>query len=450
MKKQLFMALAILLAATACSSNSEPAPGSDSSPSNTASAAPTAAAADDEPAELVFYSVSRDSEATFNERYGDAIRNKFPKYTIKYIQRVPESTDMQQLIASNQRIDLIFDSRNSFPGTMLGYDQQMDMTDLLKKHDVDLNRFEPTLVDYIKGLGDGEVYGLPLENSTNVIFYNKDIFDKFGVEYPRDGMSWKELQQLSGQLNMESDGAVYTGYFPAASYVILMNSFSLPMIDAKTLKSTYNNETWKTIIENEFLSMVNNPIARKAMDQYRKGNLLTLNQFIKDKVIAMFPGGQLVPIVYGEEMAKMNWDMVAMPTYEENPGVGNQSYPIYMGITKQAANKDAAMKVLKYLVSDEFQLQHSKKGNMTSLKNEDIRKAMGTESKFKDKNYKSFFYNKFAPIPDTPRVETGGVDPMNALINRVREVIAGKSDMNTALRATEEEVNKAIQTAAQK
>ena len=39
---------------------------------------------------------------------------------------------------------------------------------------------------------DGVLYGLPVRKDNNLIFYNKDLFDAAGVEYPTDGMTFEE------------------------------------------------------------------------------------------------------------------------------------------------------------------------------------------------------------------------------------------------------------------
>ena len=40
---------------------------------------------------------------------------------------------------------------------------------------------------------DGVQYGFPLSLQINVLFYNKNIFDGFGVSYPQDAMTWDEF-----------------------------------------------------------------------------------------------------------------------------------------------------------------------------------------------------------------------------------------------------------------
>ncbi|UUZ96229.1 hypothetical protein LJK87_19015 [Paenibacillus sp. P25] len=117
--------------------------------SGSAAEDPPAPAAKDEPVELVFYSMSKDSVASFNERYGDAIRKKFPNYTIKYIQR-GTGTDIQDLLNAGTRIDIHWDSIGSFPNSNIVNSLSYDMTDLVKKHNIDLSRFEPTLIDAVK------------------------------------------------------------------------------------------------------------------------------------------------------------------------------------------------------------------------------------------------------------------------------------------------------------
>lgn len=41
----------------------------------------------------------------------------------------------------------------------------------------------------------------PVVNNTMSLYYNKDLFDKFGVSYPKDGMTWDEVLELNRQLD---------------------------------------------------------------------------------------------------------------------------------------------------------------------------------------------------------------------------------------------------------
>jgi len=396
----------------------------------------------DEPVELVFYSIARDSEESFNERMGNDIRQKFPNVTIKYIQRTAGETDLEQILLTDQKIDMIWGSQATW-GSVLKYGLEYDMTELIKKHDVDLSRIEPGLVEAIKQRSDGGMYGIPYENSTMAIYYNKDIFDKFGVEYPKDGMTWDEFYELARKVTGSIDGQDYIGFSPSQNHMVLMNPFSLPLIDPATGRSTYGDAKWKTILETELLRFAKDPVYKSAMEKYRKGKLPDTNTFLKDRVVAMYPGGPLTPIVLASEMAAFNWDLVAAPTYEDRQGTGFQSYPNYISITNMSEHKDEAMEVIKFLISDEYQTKLSRSGNMTVLRNEQIQKQMGEDGAFKGKNYSAYFYNKLAPIAQGANVQTDK-DPLYSITNRLVPIINGEIDINTALRQAEEEVNMGI------
>ena len=57
---------------------------------------------------------------------------------------------------------------------------------------------------------DGKIYGLGLSNQLMLLYYNKDIFDKYGVEYPsssvEDAWDWDEFVDICKKLTIDEDG----------------------------------------------------------------------------------------------------------------------------------------------------------------------------------------------------------------------------------------------------
>src|SRR5690606_22683903 len=100
-----------------------------------------------------------------------------------------------------------------------------------------------------------------------------------------------------------------------------------------------------------------------------------------------------------ESLEGLNWDMVSEPTYSQAPGVGSQVYPTYFSIVNSSKNKDAAMQAIQVLLSPEHQTYLARRGQMPVSSKEELRRELGQDTKFKDKNWKAVFYNKFAPIP---------------------------------------------------
>jgi len=54
------------------------------------------------------------------------------------------------------------------------------------------------LVDELKI--DGKIYALPFRSDFWVVYYNKDIFDKAGVTYPTNDMTWAQFDQIATKL----------------------------------------------------------------------------------------------------------------------------------------------------------------------------------------------------------------------------------------------------------
>ncbi|MGO8041099.1 extracellular solute-binding protein, partial [Rhizobium leguminosarum] len=43
---------------------------------------------------------------------------------------------------------------------------------------------------------DGKIYSLPFRSDFLVVYYNKDIFDKAGVPYPTNDMTWAQFDEI--------------------------------------------------------------------------------------------------------------------------------------------------------------------------------------------------------------------------------------------------------------
>ncbi|TNJ67235.1 extracellular solute-binding protein [Paenibacillus hemerocallicola] len=420
--------LAILTALTsACTKSTEDTPGKAEQ-----------AAASGEPVELVFFSTSRDSEESFDQRFGEAIRKKFPNYTIRYI--ADNGNTLDDLMLTGQSFDIHWDSIGVLAKPLLNYNFQYDMTGLIQKHQIDLSRIEEMPLDAMRKLSNGGLYGLPVTNNNLALFYNKDLFDKFGVPYPKDGMTWDDILDLAQRMSRSEGGVQYIGLGMSPLHMMRMNELSVPYIDPKTGQAAVNTEPWKKLFQSVFDRVAAQPGFKEFVQQknYFPGN--DLRELTKDKVMAMsiFLSGYSVR---PKDMGDVNWDMVSLPTFKDAPTIGSQAYPTYFSVTKMSKHKDEAAEVIKYLTSDEYQMEMSRKGMMTILKDQAIKKAFGAEAQEKVKNYYSVFVNQFAATPVKTKYDS---QAEGLLYKELFEYLKGTTDLNSALRKAEEEVNKML------
>lgn len=391
-------------------------------------------------AEIVFYSNNGDSVESFDYRMGDSIRKKFPNYTIKYIQRIGAGTELTDLITTGTRFDIFFQSIGNFEAQAFPVSIEYDMTDLIKQHGIDLSRLDPSVVNAVKQASGGKLYGLPIFANNLVLYYNKDLFDKFGVAYPRDGMSWDEMMEINRRLTRLDNGVQYFGFTHSPSHSMRMNPYAIPSADLKTDTATINkDERWKKFYDAFYMQPSSAPGYKDAV--IKAGRIPNINQFVKDKTVGMFAYLSSLIYVWEKELQEVNWDIVSLPDFKDQTGIGSQSYPSYFGITKMAENKDAAAQVLKYLVSDEFQAEQARKGIMPVLTDPLVTAELGKQSPYKDRNWKAVFYNKFAPIPEKAPYDA---DLIAIYTGIGTQISLGQVDLNTALRKGEEDAIKKI------
>jgi multiple sugar transport system substrate-binding protein len=346
---------------------------------------------------------------------------------------------MADMLTTNNVPDIFLFALPEMQSNLLQYNLQYDMTELIKSNGVNLSRFSPGLLQTFRDAsGGGKLYGLPESFNPHVMLYNKDVYDKFGVPYPKDGMTWDDAYQTSRKLTNQSDGIQYRGLTFFFRTVLANNSDSLPLIDPKTEKAAVNSASWKKHVDNikRFYEL------NGMLTGYKSGSdgNTELVSFYTDKnaaaVISPFSG------YTRDGMKDIKWDMVSVPVFAEQKGVGLQVEPRALFISSTSQVKEQAFQVIMHLLSDEVETANSKLGKTTSLTNEAIPKTFASDIEaLKGKNTMAVFYNKPAPSPSVPNLSTNAG---SLLSKEMDQVIQGKKDVNTALRNAEETINKAI------
>ena len=86
-------------------------------------------------------------------------------------------------------------------------DEWMDLSPLIKKDRVDLSVYDPALVKTHEYVLEGKPVqvGLPIGYYPSVLYYNEDIFDRAGVDYPptewgKAGWTYEKLIETARKL----------------------------------------------------------------------------------------------------------------------------------------------------------------------------------------------------------------------------------------------------------
>jgi multiple sugar transport system substrate-binding protein len=85
------------------------------------------------------------------------------------------------------------------------------LDELIARDGFDTGTYHPGLIDVFSY--DGQVYGFARDNDTNVLYFNKDLFDEAGVAYPTADWDWDDIRAAANELTVrdERDRAVQYG-----------------------------------------------------------------------------------------------------------------------------------------------------------------------------------------------------------------------------------------------
>ncbi|MFE5318292.1 ABC transporter substrate-binding protein [Paenibacillus sp. NPDC056579] len=382
------------------------------------------------------------TETEFQTFFIEPVKKKYPNITLKLIVDEKGATP-EELLAANSFPDIIFTSNPSY-FRLQGLNVVNGLDDLVKKNHFDLNRIKPVITDSIKLYSsNNELIALPFSLNVAALFYNKDIFDKFGVEYPNKVMTWEETLRLARQLTRTEGGINYVG-IDLTGPTNIARGLSLPLIDPQTGNAAVQSEPWVRVFQ-LLKESYEIPGYIGENDRHTYGN----KAFLQERNLAMLPnwlGGLIGPLQeLSQQGTGLNWDVAPLPNFPEAIGTGREIDIHSMMLSKLSPHKEQAFQVMTYMLSEEVQRIIAKSGRMSVLDNPQLEKEFGTElESLKGKQIE----NVFKALPRKLHIpsEFDKDVATKKLEDAAKEVATGKADVNSALRNVQSAIDKEIQS----
>jgi len=310
----------------------------------------------------------------------------------------------------------------------------------------------PGILDSMKTIGNGKLYGIPTSTYSQVIYYNKDLFDEYGVPYPTDQMTWAELISLAQMFPTD-------GEYPDRVYGLKMawskeladivqtlaQGENLQMFNAETLQMTIDTPAWNSLVETAVSVMNSNTLFYDSImwenqtmeytDYYQQ------NPFFAGKLAMQLESNYLINelenlsrYAQNPEDLIQNWDIVTAPVSSSNPEESSYiNYDNIFAINNASTNIDQAWNFISYITGDEFARVRSKLtyGSMP------LRTAF--MKKDGDRNYEAFYkvrpssyYNNYnaTNVPQVFQFEF-----YNNMQQQLAKVASGETSVAEALSA---------------
>ena len=308
--------------------------------------------------------------------FGDPPEINAYKTLISAFEKAEPDIDVQ-LIEASDREDLIARLSTSIAGgsppdlflmnyRFYGQFAARDALEPLEPYVEDSDEFElgdfyPQALDAFRW--DGRVTCLPQNISSLVVYVNRDLFKKYGVDQPRDGMTWTEFVDKATLLTRDEAGNPVRGADP-----------DLPPQPNAAKAEVYGVGVEPSLIRiapfvwsngGDIVDDQENP-TRLTFDTGEAKEVLTLffalrgfhgvvpadseveaeddeSRFANGRMAMFLDSRRAVPAF--REAAKFDWDVVSLPVFDKPASIlHSDAYCM----TKGAENKDAAWRFVEF------------------------------------------------------------------------------------------------------
>lgn len=266
---------------------------------------------------------------------------------------------------------------------------------------------------------NGTSYGLPFRNDWYVLYYNKDLFDAAGVEYPSNDMTWEEYYELAAKMTSgEGSSKVYGSH--NHTWQALVTNWAV-------------QDGTHTVVEKDYSFMT--PWYEEALALQDGGYIqdyatlktanIHYNSVFKNQQCAMMPMGTwfIATMMQSQSSGEtnFNWGIARIP----HPSNTETGYTVGaltpIAISAFTDEPELSWDFVKFATSEEAAELLAAEGVFTGIQTEESLKAIASAEYFPEgeSNVEALSYDHYSfDRPLDPKIEE-----IRTVLNEVHEMI---------------------------
>lgn len=400
------------------------------------------------------------NEESYRREYANVVEYKFPDLKLEIVpytelmqpgkQSIESYIEFVQLhkpdIITVMPIPGLFDTVIQ-DGYLLALDPYM------AKNRFDFDRYAPVVAKSLRDKGQGSIYGLPPSFTTSALYFNKELFDRLKISYPRSGMSFTEVLDLAYRFIGQEDGEPVIGFYmkqstPQSFVRYVGNMEGLQWIDAAGQNMTIQTAAWEkvfTTVVDAYRSgaMFDASLlpARTQENEWWKNYEAVIEQARNSSLFANGKAAMTIdtPLLINDInrlQPDMNWDLVSLPSSGGPIPSGYVNFQTIHAISAGTSLAEESWGVLQLLHSD--QMEKTNAGIYRSLFNQ-LPVRMNNLPYAADKNFEAFYALETEEKGDSDAKTPSG---LNQLIDHLfTDLLDNKLSVSDALQIIQEQGN---------
>ncbi|MDR6227157.1 ABC transporter substrate-binding protein [Desmospora profundinema] len=288
--------------------------------------------------------LSSPAERKILEEQIQAFEEKNPGIQVR-IQAITDDylKEMQTLIGAKREPDVFY--LDSMPAPdLVNLDVLEPLDEYIQASGLDPSDFEDALIEaYTK---NDSIYGLPKDYNTLALFYNKQMFEKEGLEPPT---TWEELRDAAKKLTKDGrKGFAINPELARYQPFVYQNGGAVLDEDGKATLDRKENVEALTFFTSLFLEDQSTGVPNDLGVEWAG------DAFAEEKAAMVYEGGWMIPFLK-EKAPDLEYGIVELPVKEEGMENSNLAFTVAYVMSKNSKNKEAAFQLIEFLTSDEGQ-----------------------------------------------------------------------------------------------
>lgn len=302
-------------------------------------------------------------EQSFHEEYGNLFRSQYPNVEFEVIGLPVGSdpslsvTELYNRYIDANKPDILFVDKHRW---LVEEGRLLELDPIIKQQQFDLDGYMPAVLSKLREEGDGKLYGLSPNFRSFGIYYNAEMFRKYGVEPPTDSMTWEEIFELARRFPADGaeDERIYgfslDGFAPPLADVLYsLMSQNKKILDLSGTAVGLDGDSWRRTFES-IVSVVRSGAyyVPTPEETAKRTRFEEDDRFLMGKSAMTYRDHFYLRQV---DNSSLDWAVVTAPVDARNR---TQSSVYELGpafvISSQSANPRAAWEFVKYANSAEF------------------------------------------------------------------------------------------------
>ncbi len=319
------------------------------------------------------------------------------------------------------------------------------LDDFIAKDGVDMDKSFGKYA--IWGQYDGKYYGIPFRATQSVVYYNKDMFDKAGVEYPKDDWTLDEYIETARKMaEWGKDQGIYGTYTHTYANEWATIAAQKGQWYTEDGKCNIKDPAWQKALETR--KMLDDEGIQMPYGQIIAAKAAINSSFLGGKEAMVTAGSWLVRDMKNKEKFPFDFQVgvAYMPRFDESvEGLRSNYSCSVLGIPENSKHKEEAWRFIRYYVENASNYIAASGNLPTYLPayNDDMVNIY-CEGSGLDVSYAKKFFDPAVQLTTNKIIGNKGAEYMQIGKEEIEQYFNGEKSLEDTLDSIESRVNEAL------